>query len=122
MRISKKVIFITILSAIMLAVILLSYGWYYIHYIWPEEIQANVLGRSVVGNNFLLKREGYSHYGEGEFRWEYRVARENREVVALCYPKSITVCSFRKSRRINEGVEQTVVYVNGVLIVEEVWS
>ena len=99
-----------------------GYNWYYRTYKWPAEIQTSVLGSQIVDSASLLKREGYSHYGEGMFRWRYRIGSENPNLAWQCGNQTIEACRFTKTRRLADGVVQTATYSNGILTLEEVWN
>jgi hypothetical protein len=113
---------ISLATITLAAVTCFTYNWYYNKYIWPEEIQISVIGRRIVGPGSLIDRVGYSHYGEGMFRWRYRVGATNGWVRSVCGIQTTGSCNYTKSRQISADVSQTITYSNGVVILEEVWS
>lgn len=122
MRINRKIVIGAILVSVAVGALSLAYGWYYRRYQWPIEIQKALLGRQVVEAKSLMDQEGYSAYGEGMFRWRYKIDKENKQLTILCRRQAIAVCKFSRTRQLSDGVTQTVTYSDGVLILEEVWS
>lgn len=106
-----------------LAALALAYDWYYRTRIWPAELQRNLLGSEIVRPEALIDRAGSSAYGEGMFRWRYRVDPRDPRLKKFC-PAALTSqpCRFTRSRRITEGVDIYVSYSDGVMTFEEVWS
>ena len=99
-----------------------GYNWYYRTYKWPRDIQVALLGSEIVDQANLLKREGYSHFGEGMFRWRYQVGGGNTGLAKQCGGQSVQTCHFAKTRTLSDGVVQAATYSRGILTLEEVWS
>lgn len=118
----NRLAIVVLLACAMLGFACAAYSWYYRAYTWPDEIQTNVVGARLVNAKLLRRQEGYSHYGEGMHRWYYNVQEGNKEVAQLCGNQSVSTCSFTKTRRLSDGVVQTVDYNRGSLILEEVWD
>jgi hypothetical protein len=119
---SRRNILIGLIVLAGIGAVWVGYKWYYRTYKWPAEIQTSVLGSRIVDSRSLLDREGYSHFGEGVFRWRYRIGSENTNLTKQCGDQPKDTCRFTKTRRLEDGVVQTATYSDGILIVEEVWS
>ena len=96
--------------------------WYYRRYVWPSEIQHQLLGGLLARGRALTEYEGYAHYGQGMFHWRYKVERDSTLLAALCAGHQIDTCTFTKSRTPSADVSQVIAYANGVLTVEEGWN
>lgn len=120
--ISRRGLLMSVAGLTVIAAAWSSWTWYYRSFVWPREIQTSILGSPIVDGRSLLGREGYSHYGEGMFRWRYRIYDGNSELARHCPDQRLTDCEFTKSRRVSAGVVQSITYSDGVLTVEEVWS
>jgi len=119
---NRKISLSVIIACVAVGALSGAYNLYYRAYGWPLEIQKGVLGGQVGDVASLLEREGYSAYGEGMFRWRYRVDKGNKRLAALCGNQAIPVCRFTRTRRLDDGVIQSAHYSDGILILEEVWS
>jgi hypothetical protein len=118
----RKLILLSLAVPAAIAAALAGHHWYFQRYLWPAEIQSNLLGNQIADSDALIRREGYSAYGEGAFRWYYRVDSRRPELTRLCRGQPSATCRFTKSHKLREGIEQTVYYSNGVLLLEEIWS
>jgi hypothetical protein len=77
----------------------------------------------IVRSDALIDREGSSAYGEGAFRWRYRVDPRDPRLKPFCpAARTSKACRFTRSRRISEGVDIYVSYSDGVMTLEEFWS
>ena len=70
---------------------------------------------------WLVASDGFSAYGEGVFRWNYKIPPDAEKLRLICGHQGATACRFMKSKRLNDGVAQSVTYADGLLTVEEVW-
>lgn len=122
MRLNRKGLFLAIIALAVVASGLAARDWYYTRYIWPREIQQEVLGSLLAPSRSLVAYEGYSHYGQGMYRWRYKIDLASKELEALCAGQKIDKCMFSRSRVISEDVRQVVSYEGGILTVEEDWS
>jgi hypothetical protein len=110
-------------AAALLAASGLAYDWYYRARIWPAELQQQLLGAEIVRSDALIDREGSSAYGEGRFRWRYRLDPRDPRLKKFCpAARAPGDCRFARSRRIAEGVDIYVSYSGGVMTFEEYWS
>lgn len=105
-----------------IAAFLASYHWYYQRYVWPAEIQKELFGRQIVDANLLTDRIAESAYGQGMFRWTYRIDPTKSNLREFCGLATIKKCRFTKSKHLKEGVDLDASYSDGILIVEEWWS
>ena len=82
-----------------------------------------MLGLELARPDAQIDREGSSAYGEGMFRWRYRVDPRDPRLKQFC-PAAPTPegCRFKRKRRIAEGVDIYVSYAGGVMTLEEWWS
>ena len=119
----RKLILWALLAAAAVAASSLAYNWYYRARIWPAELQRNLLGSEIALPDALIDRQGSSAYGEGMFRWRYRVDPRDPRLKQFC-PGARTpqACRFTRSRRIAEGVKIYASYSGGVMTLEEIWS
>ena len=108
MRVSTPLIARVIVVTLIMGTALWAYNWYYRRYTWPAEIQSGLLGHIVANADDLVRQEGNSSYGEGMFRWEYRLSGGSQHLQRLCDGKPLSVCEFTKSRQLEVGVSQTV--------------
>jgi hypothetical protein len=122
MTVGKRRILGTLVAVFLVGVSLGAYNWHYRRYTWPAEIQSGLLGNVVAGADDLVRQEGYSAYGEGMFRWEYRMRSDNQYLPRLCDSEPLSTCEFTRSRQLEEGVSQVIRYSRGFLTVEEIWS
>jgi hypothetical protein len=122
MTINRQVLLGATTACITIGAILWAYNWHYRRDTWPVDIQIAVLGSQIAGAGSLLAWEGYSAYGEGMHRWRYKIDERSEQLKGLCTNQEISNCKFTRTRRVNDGVVQTVHYSDGILIVEEVWS
>lgn len=111
-----------VIGALLTIALAASFGWYYERYLWPQRIQKELLGRVVVDKSELVHREGFSHYGEGGFKWRYSVRRPTAALTALCGGRSIPTCRISKVREISEGVTVSFELQGGVVTIEEIWD
>jgi hypothetical protein len=123
MTVSRALLVRITAGVILITAILLGWNWHYCRYEWPDEIQVRVLGTAVAGAEDLVSYERFSAYGEGAFRWTYRIAGPRQAPLAkYCKGNVLDGCRITKTKRLNEGVVQSVTYVEGTLIVEEIWE
>lgn len=99
-----------------------GYDRHYFGAIWPETVQKEVVGTTLVTEDALIASERHFAMGEGFARWRYRVEGQNPALRHLCGTTDLPRCSFTKSRQIEEGVGLTVTFSEGILTVEEWWS
>jgi hypothetical protein len=122
MKTNQRLIIKVIVAAFIIGASLWAYNWHYRRYTWPAEIQSGLLGHVVASADELVRQEGNSAYGEGMFRWEYKMRNGSQHLQRLCAGKPLSTCEFTRSRQLEEGVSQAVRYYRGLLTVEEVWS
>ncbi len=122
MAIDRKIILAIALACMVIGGLAAAHGWYFRRYAWPAEIQQNLFGRQIASSDSLLTQEGFSAYGEGMFRWRYQVEAGGKAWDALCLNHTFADCKFTKTRRLDDGVDQTASYADGILTLEEVWS
>jgi hypothetical protein len=121
-RLSRRGLFLAVIALVVVVLGLVARDWYYTRYVWPREIQQEVLGKLLAPSRSLVAYEGYSHYGQGMFRWRYKMDPASKELAALCAEQTIDKCVFSRSRVISEDVREVVSYEGGILTVEEDWS
>jgi len=97
-------------------------AWYYKRYIWPFEIQRNLFGHPLADPGMLLKYDGYSGYGQGRFRWSYKVGANDGRLKEFCGSQPTKNCSFERYRHLEPGVSQDASYKDGILMLEEWWE
>jgi hypothetical protein len=105
-----------------LAGLYVAHNWYYRRYVWPCEIQQQLLGGLLAPSNSLLEYDGYSHYGQGAFRWRYKVEQHSKLLGKLCGNQRLDQCVFHRTRMLSDDLTQSVSYRSGVLTVEEDWT
>jgi hypothetical protein len=96
--------------------------WYYGRYVWPLEIQKEVLGGVLAPSSSLIEYKSSTHYADGTFRWRFKVEPGSKMLASLCDAQPIERCVFSKARIISEDVNRIVSYEAGILTVEENWS
>jgi hypothetical protein len=96
--------------------------WYYARYVWPREIQKEVLGGVLAPSSSLIHYEGFSHWGQGSFEWRYRLEPGNKMLASLCGEQQIEHCTFTKVLKLSEDVTLVASFEAGVLTLEEVWT
>jgi len=96
--------------------------WYYDAVAWPREIQMTLFGRQLTFHDDLIHHEGFSHGGQGAFRWDYRIEPGNRSVQALCATQPLQTCRWQRRARPDPNVSQEAVFQNGILTLEEGWE
>lgn len=116
----KRVLLVISLVGIGIAAFI-ARDWYNRRYVWPIEIQQALLGGLLAPSSALIQQEGYSHFGQGMYRWRYRVDPKTELLRSLCGPQRIDTCVFTKSRMVSSNVGQIVGYQTSVLTVEEDW-
>jgi hypothetical protein len=121
-KLTRRHIVIAALACVVVAATFIARNWYYERYVWPREIQQQLLGGLLAPSGSLLQYEGYSHYGQGSFRWRYNVEKDSSLLRVLCGSQPIDSCIFRKARMVSKDVTQSVSYEGGILTVEEDWS
>jgi hypothetical protein len=94
---------------------------YYEEYSWPNDIQEHLFGQVVVSHDELLSRQGFSHMGQGAFRWDYRITRTNAIIQSLCDSNPVDKCSWSKHADVAAHVSLDAVFHNSVLTLEESW-
>ena len=119
----RKLLLWVLLAAAAAAASALAYDHYYRTRIWPAGLQQTLLGQEIAGSDALIDRIGSSAYGEGMFRWRYRVDPNDPRLKSYC-PVALTpqACRFTRSRRLAEGVDIYASYSSGVLTLQEFWS
>ncbi len=123
MRFNRRTVIAALAGLVLVSAVAMGWNWHYRRHVWPKEIQAGVLGAQVVGSDELTTSEGFSAYGEGVFRWTYRISAADRTSLAqYCKGQELSDCRFSMSRQLNDGVFQSVTYRHGMLPVEEVWK
>lgn len=123
MKLSQRLLIVALAGIVLVGAALWGWNWQYRRYAWPKEIQTSVLGVQVVGSDELMSSEGFSAYGEGMFRWMYRVSPEDFIPLAqYCNGQEVSACQFTRTKRLSDGVVQSVTYAEGVLTVEELWE
>lgn len=123
MKLKRRSLIAVLAAILLLGAALWGWNWHYRRDVWPKEIQASVLGAQVVGPDELASSEGFSAYGEGAFRWTYRIGTKDLMALAeYCNGQELETCRFTKSKRLNDGVVQSVTYSDGVLTIEEIWE
>jgi hypothetical protein len=105
-----------------IATILTTVHWYYQRYVWPAQIQKELFGRQIADANVLSDRISEAAYGQGMFRWTYRIDPANSGLQELCGLATIKKCRFTRSKHSKKGVDLGASYADGILIVEEWWS
>jgi hypothetical protein len=99
-----------------------TYDWYYKRYLWPADIQDHLFGDRLVDASTLLKCEGSAAWGQGMFRWTYRIDISDGRLRKLCGSQPLGTCRFVKVRHLKSGVDLDATYVGGVLTLEEWWK
>lgn len=123
MRVNRRFLLAALTAILLLSVTLFVWNWHCRRYAWPQEIQISVLGVQVARCDELVSSEGFSAYGQGVFRWTYRIAAKGSSPLAqFCYGHGPDTCQFSKTKRLNDGVVQSVTYDDGMLTVEEIWD
>jgi hypothetical protein len=119
----RKLFLWGLFAAAAVAASLLIYQHYYRARVWPAELQRDLLGVQIAEPDALIDRDGSSAYGEGMFRWRYRVDPRDPRLRKFCPAASRwEACRFTRRRRIAEGVDVYVTYSGGVMLLEEIWS
>jgi hypothetical protein len=72
------------IGIVVAAIAIYGQGWYFDRYTWPRKIQREILGKVVVEHGALLTYAGFSHFGQGGFRWTYRVEPTNPTIAEYC--------------------------------------
>jgi len=122
-RFNRRTVIAALAGIVLASAIVTAWNWHYRRHVWPNEIQAGGPGTQVVGSDELASFEDFSAYGEGVFRWTYEISAAERDSLAkYCSGQEPGVCLFSRSRRLNDGVVQSVTYGDGALTVEEVWE
>ncbi len=96
--------------------------WYYVNFSWPRDIQMTLFGQEGTSYDDLIRRESFSHLGQGQFRWEYRVKSGNGVVQSLCGTQAVRTCSWSRSARPYRHVIQDAAFRDSVLTFEEWWE
>jgi hypothetical protein len=117
-----KYVLVAAVACAALAGLSAAQRWYYRHYVWPREIQQQLLGGQLAPSSSLVEYDGYSHYGQGAFRWRYKVEQQSKLLGTLCGDQRVDQCVFHRTRMLSDDVTQSVSYERGVLTVEEDWS
>lgn len=121
MKLGRKSMLIASLILVVAGAAFALHNWYYRRYLWPAEIQRNVVGVELANGASLIGRESFSAFGQGMHRWRYEVSG-GAGLQRMCGFRSIKDCRFVQSRRVSSEVEQTLSYQDGILVVEEIWS
>lgn len=121
MRLGRKSMLVGCLILVVAGAVFALHNWYYRRYLWPAEIQRNVVGVELAAGASLIGRESFSAYGQGMHRWKYDVSG-GAGLQRMCGVRLIKDCRFVQTRRVSSDVEQTLSYQDGILVVEEVWS
>jgi len=117
-----KVVSVTLCAVAVAALGVAAYDWYYRHYVWPREIQVEVLGEVIVEHNLLRSFEGSAHWGQGTFRWQYIAPTTSGSAwKKYCGVQPIEHCEFVVPGKPEAEVETSVSYKNGVITIEEWW-
>lgn len=119
--IRKHVVVVVSLCVIIVA-IYTAYTWYRRYYVWPIEIQQQLLGKTLAPPSSLIEYEGFSHYAQGLFRWTYKVEVASEVLASLCGDQAVDICVLKKSRVISKDVSQTANYNAGILTITEEWN
>jgi len=122
MKPKQKYLVIAFLVVAGVGTIFATNHWYYQRYIWPAEIQKELFGRQIVDANLLPVRIADSGYGEGMFRWTYRIDPASADFREYCGSTPVKSCRFQRTKHLKEGVDLSASYANGVLTIEEWWS
>lgn len=122
MKPAWRYVLIAAFACAALATLYCVQNWYYEHYVGPREIQQQLLGGLLAPSSSLLDYDGYSHYGQGAFRWRYKVDPHSKLLGTLCGDQRIDQCVFHRTRMLSDDVTQSIRYEAGVLTVEEDWS
>lgn len=122
MRMTRnQLLYVTSALIISVSVLTYIYHCYYNKNIWPADIQTHLFGRQIVNRESLVAQEGFSHYGQGMFRWTYNIKMTNSEIKILCGNQDITECNFSREKKLNDDVILTSRFSNDTLILEEIW-
>lgn len=104
------------------AIAIPTYDWYYTKYVWPETIQREVLGVVLSASGELINHEGFSHYGQGMYRWRFRISKNSQLLNRFCIGQELAHCKFSRSREVSPDLARIVSYEEGILSVEEDWT
>ena len=88
----------------------------------PERIQEELLGVRLGLSGDLESMEGESNYGEGMYRWTYKIPQMTPELSRFCQGKNIHDCKFARSRKLSKDVTHSISFSASNLVVEEVLS
>jgi hypothetical protein len=99
-----------------------SLHWYQSRITRPALIQREVLGREITSYGQLTTYEGSGAYGEGLWRWIYRLPVSN-EWSSLCQRGTDKgACEFSRTRQVpGQEIQETVEYSSGKLTITEIW-
>jgi hypothetical protein len=81
-----------------------------------------VIGEQLANATMLVSSEGFSAYGEGVFRWRYKVTGDVSKIRSLCGVQDLSICRFTRTKNLKDGVILTVTYEKEILTVEETWE
>ncbi len=118
---TKRILIISVVVALATSGFLM-HRWYYENVGWPREIQKHIFGREVASHADLISREGFSHLGQGAYRWDYRIQRGDALVQSLCGVHSIETCTWTRRAQPYAHVTQDALFQNGILTLEESWD
>jgi hypothetical protein len=118
----RRKVLLVIVTTALATLWFLAHRWYYENVRWPREIQMNIFGRVVASHDDLISREGFSHLGQGAYRWDYRIQRGNASVQSLCGARSIETCNWTRRAQPYAHVTQDAIFKNGILTLEESWE
>ena len=122
--INRKAALVAVGTCIAIGILLYAHDYHYRRYTWPADIQTKVLGGTQItdGATLVSWESDSVVYGEGGFKWTFRLNVRNDHLKRLCGAQPVLKCKFTRSRHLSDGVDLFVEYADGILIIEEAWS